>query len=249
MNLNLAGFLFGVTNKENPATYWGAVHLGPNSVRIFIEQDLTGFDKTAILDQPISVGETVHIKLEVGTDKVFKVYVRDKVDGTGETKWIYTGGGLFYVIGTLEKGSDNLIHFKAESDRMPALNAGPDMYATQSFYNDPQGRRILISWMPDDTTTQNPEVVAEGKVWDGAQSLPMETKLETINGQVRLTSYPIEEVNALRSDLLYSCQDIVAHYTSATVHNTTRLRLIGCAAVFLSSLFVRQKDSAGFAWT
>ena len=77
MNLNLAGFLFGVTNKENPATYWGAVHLGPNSVRIFIEQDLTGFDKTAILDQPISVGETVHIKLEVGTDKVFKVYVRD----------------------------------------------------------------------------------------------------------------------------------------------------------------------------
>ena len=35
----------------------------------------------------------------------------------------------------------------------------------------------------------------------------METKLETINGQVRLTSYPIEEVNALRSDLLYSCQD------------------------------------------
>ena len=29
------------------------------------------------LDQPISVGETVHIKLEVGTDKVFKVYVRD----------------------------------------------------------------------------------------------------------------------------------------------------------------------------
>ena len=130
-----------------------------------------------------------------------------KVDGTGETKWIYTGGGLFYVIGTLEKGADNLIHFKAESDRMPALNAGPDMYATQSFYNDPQGRRILISWMPDDTTTQNPEVVAEGKVWDGAQSLPMETKLETINGQVRLTSYPIEEVNALRSDLLYSCQD------------------------------------------
>ena len=31
--------------------------------------------------------------------------------------------------------------------------------------------------------------------------------METINGQVRLTSYPIEEVNALRSDLLYSCQD------------------------------------------
>ncbi|MBC8570337.1 GH32 C-terminal domain-containing protein [Zongyangia hominis] len=119
-------------------------------------------------------------------------------------KWVYTGGGTFYVVGDLVKGADGLYKFKAETDNIAPLYTGGDMYATQSYFNDAKGgRRILVSWMVD--RFQSP---ADGKVWQGAQSLPLETTLKYKNGRYLLNSYPVEEVDSVRKDLIYSKENI-----------------------------------------
>lgn len=48
----------------------------------------------------------------------------------------------------------------------------------------------------------------DSKQWQGAQSLPLETTLKYENGQYLLNSYPVEEVNSIRKDLIYSAEDL-----------------------------------------
>lgn len=122
------------------------------------------------------------------------------VDGNPENiKWVYTGSGDFYVIGDLVKENGKYV-FKATSDRIEPYNGGPEMYATQSFYNDGSGqnRRMLVSWMRDSSAGQ---LADEGKTWNGVQSLPLVTELRTINGEIRLTSYAPEELKNQRAIL------------------------------------------------
>lgn len=117
------------------------------------------------------------------------------VDGdANNVKWVYTASGDWYIIGRLEKVSDTRYKFVKESDRIP-YNGGAEIYATQSFYNDGTGtnRRIGISWLQDNSASS-----LSGKTWNGAQSLPYEQTLRTVNGKIVLTSYPVAEVNALR---------------------------------------------------
>src|SRR5699024_7937861 len=72
-----------------------------------------------------------------------------------------------------------------------------DMYATQSFSNMPDGRTVLISWMPE----SNAEALkAYDKNWNGNQSIPLEAKLYTVDGEARLATYPVEELKMLRSE-------------------------------------------------
>lgn len=115
-------------------------------------------------------------------------------------KWVYTGSGNFYVIGSLTKGADGMLRFTAETDKIEPINGDPQMYATMGYFNDPEGRTLLVSWMRD---TSASALAGEGKVWDGVQSIPMVTELRTVNGEMRLTSQPIEELKTLRTDLLY----------------------------------------------
>ena len=72
-----------------------------------------------------------------------------------------------------------------------------EMYATQSYYNDKSGRRILVSWMIDNTAD-----LVEGKCWNGGESLPLETRLVTKNGMIVMCGYPVEEVKSLREEKL-----------------------------------------------
>jgi len=117
------------------------------------------------------------------------------VDGDeNNVKWVYTASGKWYVVGRLEKVSDTSYKFVAEGERT-TYNGGAEIYATQSYYNDGSGknRRIAISWIQDSSASSLP-----GKSWNGLQSLPYEQKLVTVNGKIVLTSYPVEELNALR---------------------------------------------------
>ena len=117
------------------------------------------------------------------------------VDGDqNNIKWVYTASGDWYIIGRLEKVSATEYKFVQESDRI-TYNGGGEVYATQSFYNDGSGtnRRIGISWLQDNSADS-----LDGKTWNGAQSLPHEQTLCTVNGKIILTSYPVAEVDALR---------------------------------------------------
>ncbi|MBC8571450.1 GH32 C-terminal domain-containing protein, partial [Zongyangia hominis] len=123
------------------------------------------------------------------------------IDGDkNNTKWVYFGAGKFFVLGELVKegtGADAVFKFNAETNRINISNNVTEMYATQSYYNDGAGlgRRISVSWMRDSTA---PGTIPD-KVWNGAQSLPLETSLRTVNGQVKLCFYPVEEINSLRA--------------------------------------------------
>lgn len=128
------------------------------------------------------------------------------LDGNPDNiKWVYHGGGVFYIVGRLEKNNKGVFSFVAETEKIETVNpiselapglsslTAPEMYAAQTFYNDPKGRRIEICWMRDQVTQSN-------KPWTGTLSIALEVKLETVNGEMRLVKYPVQELNSLREE-------------------------------------------------
>lgn len=77
------------------------------------------------------------------------------------------------------------------------LDYGKDFYATQSFSDMPDGRRVWIGWLNNwSYAAQVPT-----SPWKGIMSIPREVKLETFHdGLVKLVQKPIEELKALRSE-------------------------------------------------
>ena len=134
------------------------------------------------------------------------------VDGDeNNIKWVYTGGGIFYIIGHMEKTGEDTVMFVPETERIFALNGiadqgpgnpAPETYATQTFNSEKLGRRVSISWLRD------PSMHWKDKHWNSAQSIPMEHSLRTVNGEVKLFSYPVAEVEALRGDVLLSLENV-----------------------------------------
>lgn len=127
------------------------------------------------------------------------------VDGNGEQKWIYTGGGEFYVLGRFEKQDNGYFNFIAETGAIEEPNGRTKMYATQSYYNDGSGqnRKLLVSWLQDYSA---PASIPD-KVWNGIQSLPLEVGLKTVNDKIIMTHYPAAEINDLHGAVLYETGD------------------------------------------
>lgn len=125
-------------------------------------------------------------------------------------KWVFSGSGVFYVIGDLVKENGKYV-FHAESERLSFYEgaylggSGSDLYATQSFSNMPDGRTVLLSWIGDQSASKLGKF---GKTWNGSFSMPLEAKLVTADEQIRLATYPIAEMNTLRGEKLYEGTDI-----------------------------------------
>ncbi|MEU5282256.1 GH32 C-terminal domain-containing protein [Streptomyces asoensis] len=109
----------------------------------------------------------------------------------------------------------------------PALSAlqragwadyGKDYYAAVSWENAPGGKRYMIGWMSNwDYAGAVPT-----SPWRGAQSIPRQMALRTVDGRVRLTSEPVSSVKSLR-------QASPATATVGIVRNTSKA-LAGPAA-------------------
>ncbi|MCE5198315.1 MAG: glycoside hydrolase family 32 protein [Armatimonadota bacterium] len=116
------------------------------------------------------------------------------IDGSAENKkWVLSGGGRWYMLGKF----DGKI-FTPESDQIP-MNYGVDCYASQTFSDVPDGRRIMISWLYwwayKDWPTQP---------WSGGgMTIPYELKLRTLSDGVRLVQEPVKETEALRGERKY----------------------------------------------
>ncbi|MGQ4333595.1 GH32 C-terminal domain-containing protein, partial [Streptomyces hayashii] len=95
---------------------------------------------------------------------------------------------------------------------------GKDYYAAVSWENAPGGKRYMIGWMNNwDYAGAVPT-----SPWRGAQSIPRQMALRTVDGRVRLTSEPVNSVKALR-------QASPATATAGVVTNTSKA-LAGPAA-------------------
>ncbi len=143
------------------------------------------------------------------------------VDGTDEVKWVYSGCGVFYVVGDLVR-EDGKYNFVAETEELDMYRGffdggqGGYMYATQTFSNMPDGRTVAITWMPDDHAASLREKGYD-KIWEGSMSLPMEYGLTLVDGQPRLTSYPVKEINSLRGDVIYTASNRQVTPNSANI--------------------------------
>ena len=102
------------------------------------------------------------------------------------------------------------------------------MYATQSFFNDAKERRISISWLRDESGNQ----YDASKVWNGYQSLPVETTLRYINGEFRLYSYPIEELIKKRKNILFDVHQKAVDENKTNILEQVQGTLIDIEAEF-----------------
>ncbi|MBQ7012275.1 MAG: GH32 C-terminal domain-containing protein [Clostridia bacterium] len=129
-----------------------------------------------------------------------------QLDGDeSKTKWVLSCAGVSYYVGSLEKDASGKYVFTAEQDKLYCNGTSEvkGVYATQSFFNDPLGRRILLNWMPD----KSAPLVKRQKAWDGLMSLPYEVSLATVKGKMVLVQTPVEEVYSLFGDAVFSAEN------------------------------------------
>ena len=132
------------------------------------------------------------------------------VDGDEKNvKWVISTAGTSYIVGSLDIVDGKFV-FTAEAPAYKMYNSPNlwsnigEVYATQSYYNDREGRRVLVSWMVDRTAN-----VLDDKWWNGAESLPLETTLETRKGFIVMCGYPVKEVAGLREEKLIELTDVM----------------------------------------
>jgi sucrose-6-phosphate hydrolase SacC (GH32 family) len=119
-------------------------------------------------------------------------------------KYVYSGAGRFYIVGNIIKNKSGMYEFKAEQAQVDNCFYSNRAYATQSYFNDPNGRLITISWLRDTTSAG-----LDGKYWNGVQSLPYETRLVTeAGGMMKLCSLPVKEVENLFVKALYEAEGL-----------------------------------------
>ncbi|KAB2340200.1 glycoside hydrolase family 32 protein [Actinomadura rudentiformis] len=106
---------------------------------------------------------------------------------------------------------------KSVVQRADWADYGKDYYAAVSWENAPGGKRYMIGWMNNwDYGGAIPT-----SPWRGAQSVPREMALRTVDGKIRLTSKPVSNLMSLR-------QRHPATAAGVTVTNSSK-PLIGAA--------------------
>ncbi|MBQ3004158.1 MAG: GH32 C-terminal domain-containing protein [Clostridia bacterium] len=159
--------------------------------------------------------------------------LRLPLDGDeNNVKYVYVGSGRFYVVGDLV-WEGNSVRFVPEQEKVTGLFDSGVHYATQDFYNDAKGRTLVMSWMQDYT-------YQPGKYWMGFQSLPYETTLVTDGDRMVLHFAPIDELDAVKRETLYSASDITLNDSALDMENVHTV---------CSVLDLRAKLSAGASLT
>ncbi|KOS04605.1 GH32 C-terminal domain-containing protein [Paenibacillus polymyxa] len=105
------------------------------------------------------------------------------------------GSDAEYFIGELTPDG------KFQNDHSPGkvlkTDWGKEFYASMSFSNVPDGRRIMLAWM----TNWDYPFSFPTSPWKGQFSIPRELSLKTTREGIRLIQHPISELTLLRSRL------------------------------------------------
>lgn len=128
-----------------------------------------------------------------------------KVDGTEEKKWVLMistganpntkGSAAQYFIGELTAEGK----FTNDNSASKVLNTdyGKEFYASMSFSNLPDNRRVMLAWM----TNWDYPFAFPTQGWKGKLTIPRELKLMQSDEGVILAQAPINELKSLRSEL------------------------------------------------
>lgn len=142
-------------------------------------------------NQPNSVWETPDL---------FPLSIKE----TGETRWVLTlgvsdggpagGSASQYFIGHFD---GQTFHPETPPHSPLWLDDGPDCYATQTWSDEPSGRRVLAAWLSNwRYARQTPPLPARGLL-----TLPRELSLTETTQGPRLAQKPISELAAFRETL------------------------------------------------
>ena len=100
-----------------------------------------------------------------------------QLEGTNETRWIVYGGNGEYVVGKFDG-----VTFTPETPPFPGHH-GRNLYASQTFNNEPHGRRIQIYWMQAATPSD--------MNFNQGMTIPQELKLIQTSQGPRLAHVPL----------------------------------------------------------
>ena len=109
------------------------------------------------------------------------------------TKWVLSLAGRSYHLGSFD-GHE----FKVETPAIP-MNHGPDAFASQTWSDTPDGRRIILDWMMNWSYARRLDIIPT-RPWNGAMSLPRSLSLKTTSHGLRLFQNPIEDISQLHTE-------------------------------------------------
>lgn len=125
------------------------------------------------------------------------------VDGQPDfQKWILKVDVNHSVLGQYFIGHFDGLRFinYASSEQVLRVDYGKDFYASQSWNDTPDGRRIWIGWMNNWDYAK----VIPTSPWRGLLSIPRELHLRRYPEGLRLTQKPIKELKELRQSLYHA---------------------------------------------
>jgi fructan beta-fructosidase len=105
----------------------------------------------------------------------------------GVKKWIMSDANGRYVVGTFDGK-----RFAIEQHFTRYENGGGYFYASQTFYNSPDGRRIQVGW--------GRNITHPGMPFNQPQLFPSELRLKRTSSGYRLCPTPVTEINKLHGN-------------------------------------------------
>jgi levanase/fructan beta-fructosidase len=127
-----------------------------------------------------------------------------KVNGTNEEKWVLIvninpggpngGSAAQYFVGDFDGKifkMDDVFTKQLQKEKVAWLDMGRDNYASVSFDNVPDNKRVIIGWMSNwDYAHQVPTFA-----WRGSTTIPREIQLVKKGNEYGLVSNPVKEIN------------------------------------------------------
>jgi levanase/fructan beta-fructosidase len=126
-----------------------------------------------------------------------------KVEGTNEEKWVLVvninpggpngGSAAQYFVGDFDGTTfkmDDVFTKQLEKKKVVWLDWGRDNYASVSFDNVPDNKRVIIGWMSN--WDYSPDVPTEK--WRSSSTIPREVALKRTKKGYALTSIPVSQL-------------------------------------------------------
>lgn len=144
-----------------------------------------------------------------------------QVDGSGEKKWVLMistgansktiGSDAEYFVGHLTP--DGKFVNDNPAGKVLKTDYGKEFYASMSFSNMPDNRRVMIAWM----TNWDYPFAFPTTGWKGELTIPREVRLVKTDQGIRLAQSPIKELQSIRSTIFQTQNKIVNHANASNL--------------------------------
>ncbi|RFB11003.1 DUF1080 domain-containing protein [Bacillus sp. HNG] len=144
-----------------------------------------------------------------------------QVEGTEEKKWVLMistganpktqGSDAEYFVGHLT--ADGKFVNENPVGKVLKTDYGKEFYASMSFSNMPDNRRVMLAWM----TNWDYPFAFPTTGWKGELTIPREVRLVKTDDGIRLAQAPIKELQSIRSTIFQTQNKVINPNNSANL--------------------------------